>query len=254
MDDQRFDDLARAVHAHRTRRALALGAVAIALGGAAIRLGLDGAGAGKNRKKSKGKNKKKKNRPPTVLPPPCLACEGGKIRVPGSCDCCLAHGVECLFDPDCCTGDCFDGGPVGRFCRGRSWRGACRFDGDCAGGSCVSGECAPTCTDSEQNGSETDVDCGGGTCPRCASGKTCSSHVDCRGAFCAAGVCNTCSETVACASDQLGSCSCIYHAVTSERICVRGVGGGTSSCAECGDGVCARLGDGLACFARCGAP
>lgn len=48
------------------------------------------------------------------------------------------------------------------------------------------------CTDSTQDGIETDVDCGGGECPKCAISKTCLVSADCETGFCADGVC--CNE------------------------------------------------------------
>jgi hypothetical protein len=67
-----------------------------------------------------------------------------------------------------------------------------------AGGWCT----APTCTDGQEDGWETDVDCGG-TCPDfqvtgplspassglCASGKSCQFGLDCTSAVCDAGTC-----------------------------------------------------------------
>lgn len=47
----------------------------------------------------------------------------------------------------------------------------------------------PTCSDSIQNGAETDVDCGGGTCSTCATGQTCSVGADCATGRCTSGTC-----------------------------------------------------------------
>jgi len=44
------------------------------------------------------------------------------------------------------------------------------------------------CSNSVQDGDETDVDCGG-SCPGCEVGQTCSVHQDCLSNFCADGVC-----------------------------------------------------------------
>lgn len=41
---------------------------------------------------------------------------------------------------------------------------------------------APTCSDGDQNGDESDVDCGG-ACPRCASGRRCALSGDCESAL-----------------------------------------------------------------------
>ena len=46
---------------------------------------------------------------------------------------------------------------------------------------CVNGVCLfPSCTDGEQDGTETDVDCGGGACPACDNGKVCSGRIGLR--------------------------------------------------------------------------
>jgi hypothetical protein len=51
------------------------------------------------------------------------------------------------------------------------------------------GETGASCTDSVQNGAETDVDCGGGACLKCASGRMCNVDDDCRNGSCASGKC-----------------------------------------------------------------
>ncbi len=47
-------------------------------------------------------------------------------------------------------------------------------------GSLDSGPPAPTCTDAQKNGAETDIDCGGTCTTKCATGKTCGSSDDCQ--------------------------------------------------------------------------
>lgn len=50
---------------------------------------------------------------------------------------------------------------------------------DCDDPACAQAPaCAPTCTDGEQNGDETDVDCGG-SCPACGVGKACATDQGC---------------------------------------------------------------------------
>jgi len=53
----------------------------------------------------------------------------------------------------------------------------------------------PTCTDQAKNGDETDVDCGGGVCPKCADGKVCLKHADCKSGVCKSGICAAASCT-----------------------------------------------------------
>jgi|GEM_PF-3347737 len=50
---------------------------------------------------------------------------------------------------------------------------------------------APTCSDSIQNGTESDVDCGGDTCAPCIDNSSCGSNSDCESGFCDELVCTT---------------------------------------------------------------
>ncbi|MBW2455181.1 MAG: hypothetical protein JRI68_11755, partial [Deltaproteobacteria bacterium] len=52
------------------------------------------------------------------------------------------------------------------------------------GGSGGGGGAPPGCTNSVQDGDETDVDCGGDTCPACADGLECLTYTDCESRFC----------------------------------------------------------------------
>lgn len=65
-----------------------------------------------------------------------------------------------------------------------------RTFGEGSGGGAGSGGIPASCTDSEQNGDETDVDCGG-SCAPCADGASCTAPDDCVGATCT-------SENVCC--------------------------------------------------------
>jgi hypothetical protein len=114
-------------------------------------------------------------------------CAGGVCQPP-TCEDGTVNGDEASAD---CGGPC----PV------------CRVGGSCtAGASCASGTCTPgtggasgrcaaasTCSNSLQDGTETDVDCGGLACAKCAAGKRCRTPGDCNTRICAAGVCGTCN-------------------------------------------------------------
>jgi hypothetical protein len=55
---------------------------------------------------------------------------------------------------------------------------------DCVTGACDAGTCrAPSCTDSVQDGFETDVDCGA-SCGGCAVGAACLADSDCASGQC----------------------------------------------------------------------
>jgi hypothetical protein len=120
--------------------------------------------------------------------------------------------LDVPVDPNECTDDlCTAGVPsnppsqIGTFCNVNmicDGAGACVecIDGaDCASNVCENGVCAqPTCTDTFQNGSETDIDCGGGDCPPCADGLLCQFPSDCQSGVCPFGLCEvpTCSDGV----------------------------------------------------------
>jgi hypothetical protein len=94
--------------------------------------------------------------------------------------------------PDCLNGT-QDPGETGVDCGGPC--GACATDDctksiDCASRVCVGKKCqAPSCTDDQQNGTESDVDCGGGTCPKCAPPRGCWTTTDCLTGSCENGTC-----------------------------------------------------------------
>src|SRR5439155_5586398 len=71
---------------------------------------------------------------------------------------------------------------------------------DCSSKVCTTSVCqAPTCTDSQKNGAETDVDCGGATCvdqgKKCADGKGCMVSTDCTSANCISSVCQPATQS-----------------------------------------------------------
>jgi formylglycine-generating enzyme required for sulfatase activity len=72
----------------------------------------------------------------------------------------------------------------------------CVAGSDCVGGFCdaITQSCkTPSCTDTQQNGTETDIDCGGLNCQRCTVGRKCSVGTDCQSGVCTGGLC-TCPQ------------------------------------------------------------
>ncbi|MEZ4459722.1 MAG: hypothetical protein R3E66_08310 [bacterium] len=70
---------------------------------------------------------------------------------------------------------------------------------ECAGGNCVLAVCtSATCTDSRQNGDESDVDCGAIGCKRCDIGKMCGEDIDCISGICNDGTCRdkNCGDSI----------------------------------------------------------
>lgn len=124
----------------------------------------------------------------------------------GRCPTGCAPERECSLDADCasrvcrafrcvaptCTDmlrngeetdvDCGGSGACPRCLIGRT----CAARGDCAAATdCVRGVCErPTCTDTVQNGDETDVDCGGSCGTRCEDTRMCVRGSDCRSGVC----------------------------------------------------------------------
>ncbi|MBM4363519.1 MAG: hypothetical protein FJ104_12635 [Deltaproteobacteria bacterium] len=101
----------------------------------------------------------------------------------------------------------------------------------------------PTCTDSQKNGSETDVDCGGSLCPKCPPGKACSAGTDCTRGPCQSGICgctaDTCATTNSCAASIADGCG-------SNLTCTGACAGGQT----CFNDKCCTPTD---CGSRCGA-
>lgn len=93
-------------------------------------------------------------------------------------------------NPNAMTGTaCNDLG--GKVCNGNGTCVQCVSDADCTAQMCVValGECFPySCSDTTENGIETDVDCGG-NCPPCGSGKACAINLDCKSSMCSLNVC-----------------------------------------------------------------
>ncbi len=99
---------------------------------------------------------------------------------------------------------CSDGG--GLMCDGSGSCVECLAGSDCVDGVCQGNQCvAASCSDSVNNGDETDVDCGG-SCAPCANGKQCLSVGDCTSSYCVDGVCCDAACTSSCeACDQAGT-------------------------------------------------
>ena len=90
----------------------------------------------------------------------------------------------------------------------------------------------PTCTDTVQNGMETDVDCGGPTCGDCANGDMCAVPGDCTSGVCSAMTCVAATPTDGMRSGMETDVDC-----------------GGPDCADCADGdMCAVAGDLFSCF------
>ena len=107
----------------------------------------------------------------------------------GASSCMYTVGTSC--GPNCCRRDSDCSG--GKVCN----HGECQCPPsmiDCGAGTCVAPPC-PTCTDSVQNGAETDVDCGGPACSACIAGRACLASADCQSALCQGNVCQDTSAT-----------------------------------------------------------
>lgn len=112
----------------------------------------------------------------------------------------------------------------------------CKVNSDCLESWCViagtTGTCThPTCSDSVQNGTESDVDCGGSCPAKCANAKKCNQNSDCANGWCnASGLCATpsCSDGIMNGSETGKDCggSCALS-------CSSGFG---SSCQQCATG------------------
>jgi len=185
------------------------------------------------------------------------------------------RGVDVVC-PNCADGkqngdetdvDC--GGP-GAGCSRCDTGDGCSVAGDCTSGVCTAGLCqAPTCVDTVENGTETDVDCGGGSCPGCAQGEDCSIGSDCSGGVCSGGACQpeSCTDTVENGDetdvDCGGSCTdcadgddcalagdCQSGVCTGNvcqvPVCSDGVKNGSETAIDCG-GSCTGCADGGAC-------
>jgi len=180
------------------------------------------------------------------------SCSGGTCSVhPGDpCDGPDGDG-DCSETCDEGADDCTGNDPVGLSCNDGSCPtcpdgDSCLDAADCTSGVCSSGTCqVPTCSDSVENGTETDVDCGG-SCSGCSTGEGCSSGADCVSQVCGGGTCNapTCSDGVQNQNETDVDCGGLCGGCgTGENCnggsdCASGVcGGGTCNAATCSDGV-----------------
>ena len=143
------------------------------------------------------------------------SCEDGKkngdetdVDCGGACKKC-GESRGCKAPADCTSGSCISGGCAAPSCIDKVKNGM-ETDVDCGGPTagaecpycklgkgcvsendcdcdticlvCSKGKCvAPSCTDMQLDGDETDVDCGGPDvkCPRCPVGKSCFDNTDC---------------------------------------------------------------------------
>jgi hypothetical protein len=169
----------------------------------------------------------------------------------GSCNGC-ANGLKCVSGGDCSSGHC-----VGNLCVSQCADGAkdgTETDVDCGGScstkcavgkgcgvnaDCTTGSCdttatpkvclAASCTDSVQNGTETDVDCGGSCSTKCADGLKCSLDTDCTSAHCYAAAGGGTQKT--CHAD----------------LCSDGTLDGTETDVDCGGSCSTKCGSGKNC-------
>jgi hypothetical protein len=119
-------------------------------------------------------------------------CTGGVCQAPACTDG-VKNGTE--TDTDCGGATCDS---LGKTCaNGKD----CAAGADCQSKVCAGGVCqAPTCTDGQQNGSETDTDCGGATCDAgghlCGANQKCGIGADCQSGVCTGGLCQapTCTD------------------------------------------------------------
>jgi hypothetical protein len=116
-------------------------------------------------------------------------CTDGKCAAPSPTD-----GIknDSETDTDCggSTSAMSDGAPA--CANGKS----CKVETDCTSGSCQAGKCVPpTCTDTLQDGHETDVDCGGTDCMPCPAKDKCVLPADCLSKNCVGGVCLAATDT-----------------------------------------------------------
>ncbi|MBI4699655.1 MAG: hypothetical protein HY744_00570 [Deltaproteobacteria bacterium] len=178
--------------------------------------------------------------------PAGTGCEGG-----GMCDghgACIykGNGYPCAGAADCLSGNCADGVCCDKACAGLceacvaaksgGASGTCGFalsgtdpDGECGPDTC-NGNGLCRCTDSVQNGDESDVDCGGAACPKCAAGKKCAAPADCASGFCPPG------DGVCCKSACAGPCEAC-NLPENEAVCALHAAG-TDPELECAPGSC----------------
>lgn len=101
---------------------------------------------------------------------------------------------------------------------------------------------APSCSDSVQNGDETDVDCGGAVCLKCNDSNVCNVQSDCESGVCASNICQ-------------GECmiqysACIHLLSFKAPICSDGVQNGNETDVDCGGEICSKCNDTKICSAH----
>ena len=187
--------------------------------------------------------------------------------------CVPASGTKCTMSDDCPSAVCLDGGcglppcsdlirnnretdlDCGGFYCGKCALGLhCRVGTDCltkvcgippgpdggtdAGAGLDAGVCLlPSCTDSELNGTESDIDCGGDAgCARCLNGLGCFAGTDCASGSCV-GVCQpaSCADKVLNAPESDVDCGGPCQKCADGKICFVG-----TDCASqvCTTGTC----------------
>jgi alpha-tubulin suppressor-like RCC1 family protein len=121
--------------------------------------------------------------------------DGGGTVCDGSGHCVAAACTDNVKDGKETDVDC-GGGPPCQACGDGL---ACTANSDCVSKVCggtTNMTCQqPSCSDTVQNGKETDVDCGG-PCPKCDDKKKCQSDADCINGNCNGGVCISCMDNV----------------------------------------------------------
>ena len=238
-----------------------------------------------------------------VCVPPASCDDGTKDPEETDEDCGGVCGATCPIDAQCedfndcetyvcdldaglCAGPaCDDGAPNGEEtdvdCGGPECDpcengGQCEQDSDCVSELCdpAARICvAPTCTNGELDGEETDVDCGGPDCAPCAGGETCEVGRDCisevcdgntcADATCADGVQNQGETDVDCGGPNCEPCNagegcevpsdCVtelcdpVHGVCEEEHCTNGVADEDETDVDCGGSACAPCDDGEGC-------
>jgi hypothetical protein len=143
-------------------------------------------------------------------------CARGATCEPAACD----NGVQETneTDIDCGGVDCPDCPPGG----------TCNVNADCASHICddETNTCtAPSCSDGELNGDETDEDCGG-SCPPCQNSETCENDSDCVSGICVDDNC-----------EAPGCNDGVQNGAETDVDC------GGNSCGPCGDGAGCEAGD-----------
>ena len=216
---------------------------------------------------------------------------------------CALPGLACNIGADCTSGFCL--GDVCVSCTNREKDGdesdvdcggltcdacddaeACIIDGDCASGSCVGetgSKVCVSCSNGEQDGTESGEDCGGAQCDRtCSVGDFCFNNDDCSSNRCSrqsppAGTCLSPTPDVTCADGAQGEqetcedgggveCVAVGQLCADDASCARGADCTSGLCYEevcvscsngaqdgdetgedCGGATCSPCDDGLAC-------